>query len=240
MSEVSYTVAVVGAAGMVGSEMIRLLEQRAFPVKDLRPLDLASVAGTEIEFDGEPYIISEATEAEFAGVDIAFFSAGNPASLDLAPKAVRQGAVVIDNSSAWRMDPNCPLVVPEVNPHDLAWHHGIIANPNCSTIQMVVVLKPLHDFARIRRVVVATYQAASGAGRAGGEELRSRRARLAVTSRSYRRTSSATKSLSTSFPRSTSSGKPTTPKKNGRWSMRRPRSWATLPSAFPPRRFAYR
>ena len=173
MSEVSYTVAVVGAAGMVGSEMIRLLEQRAFPVKDLRPLDLASVAGTEIEFDGELYIISEATEAEFAGVDIAFFSAGNPASLDLAPKAVRQGAVVIDNSSAWRMDPNCPLVVPEVNPHDLAWHHGIIANPNCSTIQMVVVLKPLHDFARIRRVVVATYQAASGAGRAGVEELRS-------------------------------------------------------------------
>ena len=172
MSKDTYTVAVVGAAGMVGTEMIRTLEQRAFPVSELRPLDLASVAGSEIEFMGRTYVCREATETAFAGVDIAFFSAGNPASLDLAPKAVRQGAVVIDNSSAWRMDPNCPLVVPEVNPGDLRWHHGIIANPNCSTIQMVVVLKPLHDFARIKRVVVSTYQAASGAGRAGVEELR--------------------------------------------------------------------
>ena len=105
------------------------------------------------------------------GIDIAIFSAGGEASLDLAPKAVRQGAVVIDNSSAWRMDPACPLVVPEVNPHDLAWHKGIIANPNCSTIQMVVVLKPLHDRARIRRVVVSTYQAAAGAGKNGVDEL---------------------------------------------------------------------
>ncbi len=163
----------VGAAGMVGTEMIRTLERRAFPVRELRPLDLASVAGAEIEFNGETSVCREATEEAFAGVDIAFFSAGNPVSLDLAPKAVRQDAVVIDNSSAWRMDPSCPLVVPEVNPGDLSWHHGIIANPNCSTIQMVVVLKPLHDFARIKRVVVSTYQAASGAGRAGVEELRS-------------------------------------------------------------------
>jgi aspartate-semialdehyde dehydrogenase len=173
MSKDTYTVAVVGAAGMVGTEMIRTLERRAFPVREMRPLDLASVAGAEIEFNGATYLCREATEEAFAGVDIAFFSAGNPASLDLAPKAVRQGAVVIDNSSAWRMDPNCPLVVPEVNPGDLIGHRGIIANPNCSTIQMVVVLKPLHDFARIRRVVVSTYQAASGAGRAGVEELRS-------------------------------------------------------------------
>ena len=108
----------------------------------------------------------------FAGIDIAIFSAGAEASLELAPKAVRQGAVVIDNSSAWRMDPACPLVVPEVNPHDLAWHKGIIANPNCSTIQMVVALKPLHDRARIRRVVVSTYQAAAGAGKNGLDELR--------------------------------------------------------------------
>ena len=171
MSASRYTVAVVGAAGMVGTEMIRTLVQRAFPIRELRALDVASVAGSEIVVDGTTYVCREATEAAFAGVDIAFFSAGNAASLDLAPKAVRQGAVVIDNSSAWRMDPECPLVVPEVNAHDLGWHHGIIANPNCSTIQMVVVLKPIHDAARIRRVVVSTYQAASGAGRAGIDEL---------------------------------------------------------------------
>ena len=120
---------------------------------------------------GRPSGALEATEANFAGIDIAIFSAGAEASLDLAPKAVRQGAVVIDNSSAWRMDPACPLVVPEVNPDDLAWHKGIIANPNCSTIQMVVALKPLHDRARIRRVVVSTYQAAAGAGKNGVDEL---------------------------------------------------------------------
>jgi aspartate-semialdehyde dehydrogenase len=172
MSERTFSVAVVGAAGMVGTEMIHTLEQRSFPVGELRPLDVAAVAGTEIPFGGTTYACREATKAAFAGVDIAFFSAGAEASIDLAPKAVRQGAVVIDNSSAWRMDPSCPLVVPEVNPGDLRWHHGIIANPNCSTIQMVVVLKPLHDFARITRVVVATYQAASGAGKAGVDELR--------------------------------------------------------------------
>jgi aspartate-semialdehyde dehydrogenase len=170
--ERTFTVAVVGAAGMVGNEMIRTLEQRKFPVGELRPLDVAAVAGTPVAFRGETLRCVEANEAAFAGVDIAFFSAGNPASLELAPKAVRQGAVVIDNSSAWRMDPECPLVVPEVNPGDLRWHKGIIANPNCSTIQMVVVLKPLHDAARIKRVVVSTYQAASGAGKAGVEELR--------------------------------------------------------------------
>jgi aspartate-semialdehyde dehydrogenase len=173
MSERTYAVAVVGAAGMVGGEMIRTLEQRGFPVGELRALDVAAVAGTPVTFREETYACQEATEAAFAGVDIAFFSAGAEASLALAPAAVRAGAVVIDNSTAWRMDPACPLVVPEVNSAALAAHRGIIANPNCSTIQMVVVLKPLHDAARIRRVVVSTYQAASGAGRAGIEELRS-------------------------------------------------------------------
>ncbi|HEX7485311.1 MAG TPA: aspartate-semialdehyde dehydrogenase [Vicinamibacterales bacterium] len=171
MTNKTWNVAVVGAAGMVGSEMIKTLEQRRFPVNELRPLDVANVAGTPVTFAGRTCLCREATEANFAGIDIAIFSAGGEASLDLAPKAVRQGAVVVDNSSAWRMDPACPLVVPEVNPHDLAWHKGIIANPNCSTIQMVVALKPLHDRARIVRVVVSTYQAASGAGKNGLDEL---------------------------------------------------------------------
>jgi aspartate-semialdehyde dehydrogenase len=171
VSNETWNVAVVGAAGMVGTEMIRTLEQRRFPVDELRPLDVADVAGTPITFAGRTWTCREANEANFAGIDLAIFSAGGDASLDLAPKAVRRGAVVIDNSSAWRMDPACPLVVPEVNPHDLAWHKGIIANPNCSTIQMVVALKPLHDRARITRVVVSTYQAAAGAGRNGVDEL---------------------------------------------------------------------
>ena len=171
MTKKAWNVAVVGAAGMVGTEMIRTLEQRRFPVSELRPLDVAEVAGTPVRFAGREYRCLEATEANFEGIDIALFSAGGEASLALAPQAVRQGAVVIDNSSAWRMDPACPLVVPEVNPHDLAWHRGIIANPNCSTIQMVVVLKPLHDRARITRVVVSTYQAAAGAGKNGVDEL---------------------------------------------------------------------
>jgi aspartate-semialdehyde dehydrogenase len=171
VTKTTWNVAVVGAAGMVGTEMTRTLERRGFPVDELRPLDVAEAAGTLVPFAGREYRCLEATEANFAGVDIAIFSAGAEASLDLAPKAVRQGAVVIDNSSAWRMDPNCPLVVPEVNPHDLSWHKGIIANPNCSTIQMVVALKPLHDRARITRVVVSTYQAAAGAGKNGVDEL---------------------------------------------------------------------
>jgi aspartate-semialdehyde dehydrogenase len=167
----TWNVAVVGAAGMVGTEMIRTLEERRFPVGELRPLDVASQAGTPITFCGREIACREATDDNFAGIDIALFSAGGDASLELAPKAVRRGAVVVDNSSAWRMDPACPLVVPEVNPGDLSWHAGIIANPNCSTIQMVVALKPLHDRARITRVVVSTYQAAAGAGRNGVDEL---------------------------------------------------------------------
>ena len=161
----------VGALGMVGTEMIRTLERRDFPVGELRPLDLPENEGREIEFRGEAVKVHAATERNFEGIDIALFSAGATASLDLAPKAVRQGAVVVDNSSAWRMDPDCPLVVPEVNARDLERHGGIIANPNCSTIQMVVVLKPIHDQAKIRRVVVSTYQATTGAGQKGSLAL---------------------------------------------------------------------
>ncbi|ADK79709.1 aspartate-semialdehyde dehydrogenase [Sediminispirochaeta smaragdinae] len=166
-----YNVAVVGAMGMVGGEMIRTLERRNFPVAELRPLDIAANAGKEVSFRGKNWKVQEAKGENFEGIDIAIFSAGGDASLELAPKAAERGAVVVDNSSAWRMDPKCPLVVPEVNPADLKWHNGIIANPNCSTIQMVVALKPLHDYAKIKRVVVSTYQAVSGAGKAGTDSL---------------------------------------------------------------------
>lgn len=172
MGKSQWNVAVVGALGMVGTEMIQILEARRFPVAELRPLDVASLEGTELEFAGRKVRTQVACAENFSGVDIAIFSAGGEASLELAPRAAARGAVVIDNSAAWRMDPACPLVVPEVNPHDLRWHKGIIANPNCSTIQMVVVLKPLHDRARLKRVVVSTYQAASGGGLKAFEELK--------------------------------------------------------------------
>lgn len=172
MTDKRWNVAVVGALGMVGGEMIETLETRDFPVAELRPLDLAQFEGTEVAFAGGKLRTLAATAENFTGVDIAIFSAGAEASLKLAPLAVEKGAVVVDNSSAWRMDPQCPLVVPEVNPHDLDWHKGIIANPNCSTIQMVLALKPLHDRARIKRVVVSTYQAVSGGGKRAFDELR--------------------------------------------------------------------
>lgn len=172
MTSRRWNVAVVGALGMVGTEMIKTLEMRKFPVAELRPLDLAKFEGTEVEFAGRKVRTLAANAENFAGIDIAIFSAGAAASLELAPLAVEKGAVVVDNSSAWRMDPECPLVVPEVNPQDLRWHKGIIANPNCSTIQMVVALKPLHDRACIKRIVVSTYQAVSGAGKRAFEELR--------------------------------------------------------------------
>jgi len=161
----TYTVAVVGACGVVGTEMISTLERRKFPVGTLVPLDIASQVGKEVTFNGKQWTVKEAKEGAFKGVDIAIFSAGGDASAVLAPVAVKEGAIVVDNSSQWRMDPNCPLVVPEVNPEDLDWHKGIIANPNCSTIQMLVVLKPIHDAAKIKRVVVSTYQAVSGSGK---------------------------------------------------------------------------
>jgi aspartate-semialdehyde dehydrogenase len=167
-----YNVAVVGAMGMVGTEMIKTLERRNFPVAEFLPLDIAENEGKEVSFNGKACKVLEAKGENFKGVDIAIFSAGASASEKLAPEAVKQGAIVVDNSSQWRMDPECPLVIPEVNPQDLDWHKGIIANPNCSTIQMLVALKPLHEYANIKRVVVSTYQAVSGSGKKAFEGLK--------------------------------------------------------------------
>jgi len=166
-----YNVAVVGAMGVVGREMTATLERRNFPIAEFRPLDIPAHEGKSVQFQGKNCTVKTANFANFKDIDIAIFSAGGDASLALTPKAVKQGAVVIDNSSAWRMDPDCPLVVPEVNPEDVDWHKGIIANPNCSTIQMVVALKPLHDYAKVKRVIVSTYQAVSGSGKAALDGL---------------------------------------------------------------------
>ena len=177
-------VAVCGATGVVGREMIRVLEDRNFPVRSIKLLASERSRGKTLKFRGEDIPVEVLTEDSFGGVEIALFSAGGNTSKRFAPAAAAAGCVVIDNSSAWRMDPEVPLVVPEVNPHDLKWHKGIIANPNCSTIQMVVVLKPLHDAAKIRRVVVSTYQAVSGAGSAAINELRDQTAAL-IEGREY-------------------------------------------------------
>ncbi|HPU96420.1 MAG TPA: aspartate-semialdehyde dehydrogenase [Candidatus Hydrogenedentes bacterium] len=177
-------VAVCGATGVVGREMIRVLEDRNFPVRSIKLLASERSKGKTLRFKGEEIPVEVLTENSFEGVEIALFSAGGGTSKKFAPAAAAAGCVVIDNSSAWRMDPEVPLVVPEVNPHDLKWHKGIIANPNCSTIQMVVVLKPLHDAAKIRRVVVSTYQAVSGAGSAAINELKEQTAAL-IEGREY-------------------------------------------------------
>lgn len=170
-----FNVAVVGATGAVGEELFRVMETYDFPIANLVPLASARSAGTEVEFAGKDYKVLELTETCFEEneVDIAFFSAGGSISEKFAKYAVDAGAVVIDNTSHFRMDPNVPLVVPEVNPEDISnWREtGIIANPNCSTIQMVLSLKPLDDLYGIKRVDVSTYQAVSGAGKAGMEEL---------------------------------------------------------------------
>ena len=157
-------VAVAGATGLVGNRMLQVLEELEFPIKNLKLLASERSRGKTLEFRGETLPVEVLDENSFKGVEIALFSAGGGTSKKFAPCAAADGCVVVDNSSAWRMDPEVPLVVPEVNPDDIALHKGIIANPNCSTIQMVVVLKPLHDAARILRVVVSTYQAVSGAG----------------------------------------------------------------------------
>jgi len=166
-----YIVAVVGATGAVGDEMVKTLEQRDFPIEKLRLFASERSEGRIIEFRGNDIEVESLTEKSFEGIDIALFSAGAERSKIWAPVSARSGCVVVDNSSQWRMDPEIPLVVPEVNPHDLKWHKGIIANPNCSTIQMVVVLKPIHDAARIKRVVVTTFQSVSGTGRRAMDEL---------------------------------------------------------------------
>ena len=167
----AYRVAVVGATGAVGTEMIEILEERKFPVEVLLPLASSRSVGGTVAFKDEDIPVKELTKDSFAGIDIALFSAGADISREYAPIAARAGAVVIDNSAAWRMDPKVPLVIPEVNREDLAVHHGIVANPNCSTIQMVVALKPLHDRVRIKRIVVTTFQSVSGTGKDAMEEL---------------------------------------------------------------------
>ena len=165
-----YNVAILGATGAVGTEFLKLIEERNFPFAELRLLASKRSAGKQIEFMGKTYTVQEATKDSFEGIDIALF-AGGSVSKEFAPYAVKAGAVVIDNSSTFRMDPEVPLVVPEVNPEDILKHKGIIANPNCSTIIMVMALKPLYDLARIKRIVVSTYQAVSGAGKEGIDEL---------------------------------------------------------------------
>lgn len=168
-----YCIAVVGATGAVGYEMLKCLEASDIPVAKLVPMASSRSAGTTIEFKGEKYPVIVAEQGAFKDVDIALFSAGGSASKVLAPIAASEGALVIDNSNAWRMDPEVSLVVPEVNPWAVKHRpKGIIANPNCSTIQMVVALKPLHALFRIKRVVVSTYQSVSGTGHRAIEELK--------------------------------------------------------------------
>lgn len=170
----SYRVAVVGSTGNVGREMLQIVAERQFPVKDVIALASERSAGQEVSF-GENQVLKvrPLDKFDFKGVDIVLSSAGAKISADFAPKAAAAGAIVIDNTSFFRMDPDVPLVVPEVNPEDIALYRkkGIIANPNCSTIQMVVALKPLHDLVKIKRVVVSTYQSVSGAGKEGMDEL---------------------------------------------------------------------
>ncbi|SHF97930.1 aspartate semialdehyde dehydrogenase [Desulfacinum infernum DSM 9756] len=172
MARNGYRVAVVGATGAVGTTMVRVLEERNFPVSDLKLLASSRSVGKELTFRGDKVAVEELTEKSFEGVDVALFSAGASVSRQFAPIAARSGCVVVDNSSAFRMDPQTPLVVPEVNPHAVRGHQGIIANPNCSTIQMVVALKPIQDAAGIKRIVVTTFQAVSGTGMKAIEELR--------------------------------------------------------------------
>ena len=167
-----YVVAVVGATGAAGSTTLRILEGRKFPVRELRAFASERSQGKTVRFNGEIVRVEKVTAEAFRGVEIAFFSAGSAQSREFAPLAVRSGAIVVDKSSAFRMDPGVPLVVPEINPHAVKGHKGIVASPNCTTVVTVMPLKPLHDAARIRRVIAVSYQAVSGAGVNGVEELR--------------------------------------------------------------------
>ncbi len=167
------SLAVVGVTGTVGRTFLQVLEERDFPFSNLYMFASKRSAGSTLTFKGKEYVVEELTETSFdRGIDIALFSAGGDTSLKFAPIAASKGCVVVDNSSAWRMDEGVPLVVPEVNPSDIEWNKGIIANPNCSTIQAMVALKPLHDKYGIKRIVYSTYQAVSGAGNAGILDLK--------------------------------------------------------------------
>ena len=166
-----FHVAVVGATGAVGQQIIKTLENRKFPISQLTLLSSARSAGTKLDVNGVEYTIQEAKPESFKGVDIALFSAGGSVTKELASHAVEHGAIVVDNTSAYRMDENVPLVVPEVNEKDLLNHKGIIANPNCSTIQMVVALEPIREKYGLNKIIVSTYQAVSGSGVAAVEEM---------------------------------------------------------------------
>lgn len=163
-------VAILGATGAVGQEFIKLIEERNFPFSSLKLLASKRSAGKKLTVCGKEYTVEEAKPESFENIDIALF-AGGSISKTLAPEAAKRGAVVIDNSSTFRMDPEVPLIIPEINPEDISWHKGIIANPNCSTIIMLMALKPIYDLSRIRRIIVSTYQAVSGAGKDGIDEL---------------------------------------------------------------------
>ncbi|WLD95205.1 aspartate-semialdehyde dehydrogenase [Alkalihalobacillus sp. AL-G] len=167
-----YHVAVVGATGAVGQQMLQTLQERSFPIASLKLLASARSAGKKIMFNGSEYTLEEARPESFEGVQLALFSAGGSISKKLAPEAVKRGAIVVDNTSAYRMDGRTPLVVPEVNEEDLRNHNGIIANPNCSTIQMVVALEPIRKKYGLKKVIVSTYQAVSGAGASAINELK--------------------------------------------------------------------
>ncbi|MDR1165850.1 MAG: aspartate-semialdehyde dehydrogenase [Deltaproteobacteria bacterium] len=166
-----YNVGVLGASGAVGREMLKSLQDRGFPVKTIKALASSRSAGSTVEFEGKEIKVEETKPDSFKGLDIALFSAGAGASAQYAPLAAQAGCVVVDNSSNWRQDPRVPLIVPEVNAGALKKHKGIIANPNCSTIQMLVALKPIYDAVGVKRIIVATYQSVSGTGQKGVEEL---------------------------------------------------------------------
>jgi len=186
MAEKKYNVAVAGATGAVGNQMISCLEERKFPIKSIKLLASSRSVGHKIDYRGDSIDVEELKESSFKGMDIALFSAGGGVSEKFAPFAAKDGCVVIDNSSTWRMDPDVPLVVPEVNPHAVGQYtkKGIIANPNCSTIQMVVPLYPLHKKYGIKRIVVSTYQAVSGTGKKAIDELDSQ-TRAILNSKNY-------------------------------------------------------
>ncbi|MBI4535022.1 MAG: aspartate-semialdehyde dehydrogenase [Ignavibacteriae bacterium] len=175
-----YNVAVVGATGLVGRKMVQVLEERKFPVGELRLLASERSMGKEVGFNGSTLPVQRLTQSSFVDMELALFSAGTTISKEFAPCAVKAGALVIDNSSSFRMDEHVPLVVPEVNKRMIFHHKGIIANPNCSTIQLVVALKPLHDRWKIKRVVVATYQSVTGAGQKGLDQLEHELAKVPV------------------------------------------------------------
>lgn len=171
MSDKKFVFAIVGATGVVGRELIKLIEERKLPISKLKLFSSHRSAGTRLSFNSQEIIVQELTHDSFNHIDIALFSAGSKISQKYAPYAVASGCIVIDNSNMWRMDARCPLVIPEVNPNVLSDHNGIIANPNCSTIQLLVALAPIHTIATLKRIVVSTYQAVSGTGQKGINEI---------------------------------------------------------------------